>query len=497
MTVGRWKIASSSCCRPGWRSRPPRPWITTCSRRRPRSAMRPASGRCSCSPAPRPPRWSGGCPVWSLPPEPGRIRSPRSPESRYAWSRRGRNRRSRGLGGAAAVHGARVWAALLEAGARPVGPTASESLRVETGTPRWGTMWTPPCCCPRSRSKAWCRTPRVATSGRKSSSAFVTAATSTVICAAWSWRVNACPLRAMPSWPADSEIGRVTSAAWSFGLKRPLTLGLRAAPARGARHPGDDPRPVETRSPRPSPPCPFLAERGLVTNRLADETSPYLLQHAHNPVDWYPWGDEAFARAQRGGQADPALRRLFGVPLVPRDGAGVVRGRDIARLMNEHFVSVKVDREERPDVDQIYMQAVQAMSGHGGWPMTVFLTPEGEPFYGGTYSPPGPSTRHCRRSRSSRTPSPTPGARGEARCCARRRELASRAEPEREARGFGRSCSRRTCSSAPSAASARRATKGRAARRRAEVPAADDLGVHAALLEADGRPAAGDMVARP
>src|SRR5918992_4321512 len=102
-------------------------------------------------------------------------------------------------------------------------------------------------------------------------------------------------------------------------------------------------------------------------NRLARETSPYLLQHAHNPVDWFPWGDEAFAKARESFE-DP----------------------EIATVMNEHFVNVKVDREERPDVDQIYMQAVQAMTGHGGWPMTVFLTPDGVPFYGGTYFPPAP-----------------------------------------------------------------------------------------------------------
>src|SRR5215213_4428455 len=93
-------------------------------------------------------------------------------------------------------------------------------------------------------------------------------------------------------------------------------------------------------------------------NHLINETSPYLLQHANNPVDWFPWGDEAFEKAE------------------------------IAKLMNENFVNIKVDREERPDLDQIYMNAVQMMTGHGGWPMTVFLTPEGVPFYGGTYFPP-------------------------------------------------------------------------------------------------------------
>ena len=127
-----------------------------------------------------------------------------------------------------------------------------------------------------------------------------------------------------------------------------------------------------------------------MTNRLAGETSPYLLQHAHNPVDWYPWGPDAFARAQR--EDKPILLSVgysacHWCHVMERES---FEDPDIARLMNEHFVSVKVDREERPDVDQIYMQAVQALSGHGGWPMTVFLTPEGAPFYGGTYYPPVP-----------------------------------------------------------------------------------------------------------
>ena len=125
------------------------------------------------------------------------------------------------------------------------------------------------------------------------------------------------------------------------------------------------------------------------TNRLIHETSPYLRQHAHNPVDWYPWGEEALATRAAREQADPPQRRLLRLSLVPRHGARVVRGRSAsARLMNEHFVSIKVDREERPDVDHIYMNAVQMLTGRGGWPMTVFLTPDGKPFYGGTYFPP-------------------------------------------------------------------------------------------------------------
>jgi uncharacterized protein YyaL (SSP411 family) len=120
-------------------------------------------------------------------------------------------------------------------------------------------------------------------------------------------------------------------------------------------------------------------------NRLADETSPYLLQHAHNPVDWYPWGDEAFARARA---EDKPLLLSVGYSACHWCHVMERENPDIAAVMNRHFVNVKVDREERPDVDQIYMEAVQAMTGHGGWPMTVFITPAGVPFYGGTYFPP-------------------------------------------------------------------------------------------------------------
>ncbi len=127
-----------------------------------------------------------------------------------------------------------------------------------------------------------------------------------------------------------------------------------------------------------------------MANRLAAETSPYLLQHAGNPVDWYPWGEEAFEKARR--EDKPILLSVgysacHWCHVMERES---FEDPEIARLMNEHFVSVKVDREERPDVDQIYMQAVQALTGHGGWPMTVFLTPDGAPFYGGTYFPPTP-----------------------------------------------------------------------------------------------------------
>ena len=126
-------------------------------------------------------------------------------------------------------------------------------------------------------------------------------------------------------------------------------------------------------------------------NLLANETSPYLLQHADNPVAWHPWGEEAFARAR--AEDKPIL---LSVGYAACHWCHVMAHESFedeatAQLMNEHFVNVKVDREERPDVDSIYMDAVVAFNrGHGGWPMTVFLTPEGEPFFGGTYYPPEP-----------------------------------------------------------------------------------------------------------
>jgi hypothetical protein len=127
-----------------------------------------------------------------------------------------------------------------------------------------------------------------------------------------------------------------------------------------------------------------------MSNRLADETSPYLLQHANNPVDWFPWGPDALARA-----------KLLDRPIFLSIGYAACHWCHVmeresfeheatARYLNDHFVSIKVDREERPDLDQLYMGAVQAMTGGGGWPMSVFLTPDGRPFYGGTYFPDEP-----------------------------------------------------------------------------------------------------------
>jgi uncharacterized protein YyaL (SSP411 family) len=125
-------------------------------------------------------------------------------------------------------------------------------------------------------------------------------------------------------------------------------------------------------------------------NRLAGETSPYLLQHAHNPVDWFPWGPDALARAKL---LDRPIFLSIGYAachwchVMERES---FENEATAAFLNNHFVSVKVDREERPDLDQVYMAAVQAMTGSGGWPMSVFLTPDGQPFYGGTYFPDEP-----------------------------------------------------------------------------------------------------------
>jgi uncharacterized protein YyaL (SSP411 family) len=124
------------------------------------------------------------------------------------------------------------------------------------------------------------------------------------------------------------------------------------------------------------------------TNQLIHETSPYLLQHAHNPVNWYPWGDEALTKAKEENK--PILVSIgyaacHWCHVMERES---FEDETTARIMNEHFINIKIDREERPDLDHIYMDAVQAMTGSGGWPLNVFLTPDTKPFYGGTYFPP-------------------------------------------------------------------------------------------------------------
>ncbi len=165
-----------------------------------------------------------------------------------------------------------------------------------------------------------------------------------------------------PDSPARSprrRAGRIALAG--------LLLALMASPVA---------RPDEPTGPRPK------------TNRLAKETSPYLLLHAHNPVDWYPWGPEAFARAKAEGRPiflSIGYSSCYWCHVMERES---FTDPAIARALNEGFVCIKVDREERPDVDSIYMTALQAFSGSGGWPMSMFLLPDGRPFFGGTYFPP-------------------------------------------------------------------------------------------------------------
>ena len=146
-------------------------------------------------------------------------------------------------------------------------------------------------------------------------------------------------------------------------------------------------------------------------NRLAGETSPYLLQHAENPVDWFPWGDEALAVAE--SEERPIFLSIgysacHWCHVMERES---FEDAGIAALLNANFVSIKVDREERPDLDSIYMDAVQAMTGQGGWPLSAFLAPDGRPFFAGTYFPKEAAPVFRRSDRSSR-PSPRHGGTG-------------------------------------------------------------------------------------
>src|SRR6266404_6500318 len=132
------------------------------------------------------------------------------------------------------------------------------------------------------------------------------------------------------------------------------------------------------------------------TNRLGREKSPYLLQHQFNPVDWFPWGEEAFAKARSENKPiflSIGYSTCHWCHVMERES---FESEDLAKYLNEHFVSIKVDREERPDVDKIYMTFVQSTTGQGGWPLNVFLTPDLKPFFGGTYFP--PDDRHGRSS---------------------------------------------------------------------------------------------------
>src|SRR5581483_6163707 len=169
-------------------------------------------------------------------------------------------------------------------------------------------------------------------------------------------------------------------------LPFPPALGRRLAVAARDRDRRDAPR-TRHHAPDGTP---------RYTNRLILESSPYLLQHAHNPVNWFPWGDEAFAIARE--QHRPVLLSIgystcHWCHVMEEES---YEDEEIATFLNEHFVAIKVDREERPDVDGVYMDAVQAMTGGGGWPLNVFLTPVRQPFYGGTYFPPRDGARGAR-----------------------------------------------------------------------------------------------------
>ena len=167
---------------------------------------------------------------------------------------------------------------------------------------------------------------------------------------------------------------------------RDEALARRLAAAVRAKGPGYAPRTHHLDGGRPR-----------FTNRLVLERSPYLLQHAHNPVDWRPWGEEAFAEARRAGRPvflSVGYATCHWCHVMERES---FEDEEIARVLNERFVPVKVDREERPDVDAIYMTAVQLLTGGGGWPMSVWLTPEKEPFFAGTYFPPRDGARGASR----------------------------------------------------------------------------------------------------
>jgi uncharacterized protein YyaL (SSP411 family) len=154
---------------------------------------------------------------------------------------------------------------------------------------------------------------------------------------------------------------------------------------------------VEARGQSYQPRTHHLVEgRPRFTNRLVLEGSPYLLQHAHNPVAWWPWGDEAFEEARRSGRPvflSVGYSTCHWCHVMERES---FEDEEIARLLNSRYVPIKVDREERPDVDAIYMSAVQALTQSGGWPMSVWLTPAREPFFGGTYFPPRDGARGSR-----------------------------------------------------------------------------------------------------
>src|SRR5215467_4114501 len=173
-------------------------------------------------------------------------------------------------------------------------------------------------------------------------------------------------------------------------------MSTEAPPGAPARPPDLTQRLAESVARRPGPArTRHLCDDGgpRFVNRLSLESSPYLLQHAHNPVDWRPWGDEAFAEAQARD-----VPVLLSVGYSTCHWCHVMEEEsfedlEIADYLNRYYVAIKVDREQRPDIDAVYMEAVQRMRGGGGWPMTVWLTADRQPFYGGTYFPPRDGVR--------------------------------------------------------------------------------------------------------
>ena len=170
--------------------------------------------------------------------------------------------------------------------------------------------------------------------------------------------------------------GLLVAGAW-------LSIRQDCKPAEGGKH--MNARSHAAEAPEVTVEKPPVAKH---TNRLAGQTSPYLLQHVHNPVNWYPWGEEALARARKENKPiflSIGYSACHWCHVMERES---FEDAETAKILNEHFIAIKVDREERPDVDEIYMTAVQVMTGRGGWPLSVFLTPERKPFFGGTYFPP-------------------------------------------------------------------------------------------------------------
>ncbi len=196
------------------------------------------------------------------------------------------------------------------------------------------------------------------------------------------------------AWAASERGGRTASnaaeRACTYFQRSAETLGALAAEERLSGI--EKPLLEEARARRHA--CEPAGAVLSVPNRLAAETSPYLLQHAHNPVDWYPWGDEAFAKARAENRPvflSIGYSSCHWCHVMERES---FENPAVADLLNEHFVSIKVDREERPDVDDVYMTAVQLTTGRGGWPLSAFLLPDGRPFFAGTYFP--PEDRHGR-----------------------------------------------------------------------------------------------------